>query len=255
MSVLEQYRQEAKILYPVELQIRKINEIKEKTKAGEHLTAEQYENMLKPITSELVKTQDIIREVTGKQQKTASSPVDDLSATSLKWLLKSPPAVKVESPSISYITPSSIDDFLNDNFASTVLLKHNLPAPFEMLNRTSPENNKFRLQRLITISQQLGKRKANSSDELEKDEIDKEMDVIRKYRHLLKQALQGTGLTYYKNAKDLIDRLDLLMGQMRAGNDSIDIRNEALTILDLLLQQKKISNEDHEKLYALIYSF
>jgi hypothetical protein len=254
MSVLEQYRQQAKILYPVELQIRKINEIKEKTKAGEHLTAEQYEKALKPVTSELVKTQDIIRELKSDKQQT--SPIDDLSTAPLQWLLKSPPVVKHETPSISYIAPSSIDDFLNDKFTSAVLSRYNLPTPIEMLNRTNHENNTARLQRLKIISMQLGKRKAKSFGS-ERDEIDKQMDVIRKYRNLLKNEApqEGTGLIYYKNAKDLIDRLDILMGQMRAGNDAVDIQNEALTILDKLLQQKKISNEDHEKLYEKIYSF
>ena len=143
MSVLEQYRQEAKILYPAELRIRKINEIREKTRAGEQLTAEQYENALKPVTSELVKTQDIIRELT---KQATNFTHRRLTSTPLQWLLKSPSCNEHETPSVSYITPSSIDDFLNDQFTSAILSKYNLPTPFEMLNRANHENNKAILQ-------------------------------------------------------------------------------------------------------------
>ena len=65
--MLDDYRQQAKILYPVEHRIRRINEIKDKYKAGEHLTAEQYEKALKPVTSQLLKTQEVIRELSKKQ--------------------------------------------------------------------------------------------------------------------------------------------------------------------------------------------
>ena len=212
MSFLADIRQEAKILYPVELRIRKINEIREESKAGQRITAEQYENALKPVTSELVKTQDIIRELT-KMQITPS-----MSPTSL-----------------------SFSEFINNEFVSSVLLKHELQHP------------EVRLEDLATIARSLGGQKAKSSGS-ERQEIDKELDVIKKYREFLK-AKEGTGFIYYKNAKDLIDRLDILMGQMRAGNDAVDVQNEGLAILDKLLQQKKISSEDHEKLYEKIYSF
>ena len=62
--------------------------------------------------------------------------------------------------------------------------------------------------------------------------------MIKNYRELFK-ASQGTGFLFYKNAKDLLDRLEILMGQMIAGNDSFDIQNEAIAILDKLLRKKR----------------
>jgi hypothetical protein len=249
--VLEQYLKEAKILYPVEIRIRKINEIREKNRAGEQLTAEQYEKALQPVTSELIKTQDIIRKLT-KMQETSPK---DLSATSPENLQETLPAAIQETPSTTsyHTTISSIDRFLNDEFASAILAKHHLLSSLEMLNRTNHEKDKETLQYLATISKQLGGSKANSSG-TEREEINKEIDVIKKYRELFK-ASQGTGFSFYKNAKDLLDRLEILIGQMIAGNDSVDIQNEAIAILDTLLREKKISKEDHEKLYEKIYSF
>jgi hypothetical protein len=241
MSVLEKYRQEAKQRQPVELRIRKINEIREKSRAGQRITAEQYENALKPVTSELVKTQDIIRELTNKQQ---ASPID-LLETSPEYLLKTSPSAIQFTPTISYKIPSSIDHFLNNEFTSAVLAKHNL--------LTSEETNKSKLLRLANISKSLGRKKAGSAGS-EREEIDKEINVLQRYRFLLR-ASQGTGLKHYMNVRELIDRLEILMGQMTAGNDSVDIPNEAIAILDKLLQQKKISQEDHKRLYEKIYSF
>jgi hypothetical protein len=77
------------------------------------------------------------------------------------------------------------------------------------------------------MSRKLGRKKVYKSGS-EREEIDKELNVLQRVRFLLR-ASERTGLFYYKNAKDLIDRLGILMEQITAGNDSIDIQNEALT--------------------------
>lgn len=212
MLFLANIRREAKLRQPVELRIRKINEIREEAKAGQRITAEQYEKALKPVTSELQKTQEVIRELTEMQQIPSTSP-----------------------------TMHSLSEFVSDDFVSSVLSKHNLQHPH------------VTFKDLAGISSKLGGIKANSTWD-NKKKINKEIDVIRKYREFLR-ASEGTGLQHYTNASELIDRLAILLGQMRAGNDSVDVRNEAITILDKLLQEKKISQEDHQKLYEKIYSF
>lgn len=236
MSVLEKYRQEAKQRLPVELRIRKINEIREKSRAGQRITAEQYENALKPVTSELVKTQDIIRELTNTLDLLDASP---------EYLQTTSPTAIQDSPTIKYKLPSSIDQFLNNEFTSTVLTKHKL--------LTNEETDDTKLLRLEKIAKSLGGLKKSKAGS-EREEIDKEINVLKRYRFLLR-ASHGNGLKHYINHRELIDRLEILVGQMTAGNDSIDISNEAIAILDKLLQLQKISQQDHERLYEKIYSF
>jgi hypothetical protein len=232
MAFLENFRREAKIRYPVELKIRAINKIRQEVRAGQRIRDEEYEKALKPVTTELVKTQKIIREL-GKTNEQAPAKVSETS-----------PANMQEAPSASYMSP------FTDQFSSTILKKYNLLYPSEIVDWPDQQT---KLKYLEHISKSLGSKKSKCPD-AERDEIDKELNVLKKYRHLLKFQ-HGTGLKHYKNVRELIDRLEILMGQMTAGNDSVDIQNEAIDIVDKLLEEKKISRIDHEKLYGKIHSF
>jgi len=60
---------------------------------------------------------------------------------------------------------------------------------------------------------------------------------------------QGAGLRYYNSMAELEDRLSLLIGARKAGNHSIEISNEAMEILDILLNNKKMTKQQHKKLF------
>ena len=53
------------------------------------------------------------------------------------------------------------------------------------------------------------------------------------------------GGTIFSDFKDLKDRLMKLTGSISAGNSSIQLRNEAIEILDHLLKKNKISKEQY----------
>ena len=53
------------------------------------------------------------------------------------------------------------------------------------------------------------------------------------------------GGTIFSDFKDLKDRLFKLTGSFNAGNSSIQLRNEAIEILDHLLKKNKISKEQY----------
>jgi hypothetical protein len=54
---------------------------------------------------------------------------------------------------------------------------------------------------------------------------------------------------YYSSPNELINRLELLCAENDIGNDSIEIRNEIMSILDILLKNKIIDNVHHEELF------
>lgn len=249
MSVLKYYRQEAKIQQPAELLVRRINEIKAKIKAGEQITAEQYEKALKPVTIELLKTQDIIRELKNEkenpsvhfqlqmQQETDPSSEEQMSSTE-------------EISVMPYYTIPAINELFNNKNAPLIISDNKLPPIHEMLKRTNYENDQDILTRLKTISQSLGGRKSSTGSR----DIDEKIKVIQQYRKALK-ATRGTGVFYYRSPRELVDRLELLVGEIKAGNDSTDIQNEASAISDKLLQQKKIPEDRHKRLYEIIHNF
>ena len=60
---------------------------------------------------------------------------------------------------------------------------------------------------------------------------------------------QGKGIMFYNNPKELLKKLEIILGEMVAGNTSIKMRNMGVQILDILLKTKIINKSQHKKLY------
>ena len=58
----------------------------------------------------------------------------------------------------------------------------------------------------------------------------------------------GRGVYFYNDAKELINKLTLIIGEMEAGNTSIQMRNMGVSILDTLLKSKAINKGQYQKL-------
>ena len=53
---------------------------------------------------------------------------------------------------------------------------------------------------------------------------------------------------FFNDVKQLLQKLELLIGEILAGNTSIEMRNTVVAILDMLLKTSKINKAQHEKL-------
>ena len=98
--------------------------------------------------------------------------------------------------------------------------------------------------------------------EREKDMAHKFADTrlkpIQEYRDYLKvqkkKSTRGSGLRtgrgvyFYNDAKELLKKLTLIIGEMEAGNTSVKMRNMGQTILDTLLRTKSINKSQYQKL-------
>ena len=59
---------------------------------------------------------------------------------------------------------------------------------------------------------------------------------------------RGSGVYFYNDAKELLKKLTLIIGEMEAGNTSVKMRNMGQTILDTLLRTKSINKSQYQKL-------
>ena len=59
---------------------------------------------------------------------------------------------------------------------------------------------------------------------------------------------RGRGVYFYDDAKELLKKLTLIIGEMEAGNTSVKMRNMGQTILDTLLRTKSINKSQYQKL-------
>ena len=82
---------------------------------------------------------------------------------------------------------------------------------------------------------------------------------IKHYANKVK-TMEGSGLkkrggniVFFNNAKQLLKKLELIVGEISAGNTSIEMRNTGVAILDMLLKTSKINKAQHEKLYKTYF--
>ena len=59
---------------------------------------------------------------------------------------------------------------------------------------------------------------------------------------------RGRGVYFYNDAKELLNKLTLIIGEMEAGNPSIEMRNMGVSILDTLLRTKAMNKGQYQKL-------
>ena len=64
---------------------------------------------------------------------------------------------------------------------------------------------------------------------------------------------RGGNIMFFNDVKQLLKKLELIVGEISAGNTSIKMRNTGVAILDMLLKTSKINKAQHEKLYKTYF--
>ena len=114
------------------------------------------------------------------------------------------------------------------------------------------------------VSQEYNKGKIGEAEKtLKYKKIDNERAVlnqfIKHYGNKVKM-MEGSGLKkrggnimFFNDVKQLLKKLELIVGEISAGNTSIEMRNTGVAILDMLLKTTKINKAQHEKLYKTYF--
>ena len=64
---------------------------------------------------------------------------------------------------------------------------------------------------------------------------------------------RGGNIVFFNDVKQLLQKLELIIGEILAGNTSIEMRNMGVAILDTLLKSSTINKAQHEKLYKTYF--
>ena len=145
----------------------------------------------------------------------------------------------------------------------------------EMTPRKTKRYIDIKLKDAIKVRNQLKGRKSQASqaynkgnlNEAEKTLVFKILDnervvvnqYIKHYENKVK-TMEGSGLkkrggniVFFNDVKQLLKKLELIVGEISAGNTSIEMRNTGVAILDMLLKTSKINKAQHEKLYKTYF--
>ena len=126
------------------------------------------------------------------------------------------------------------------------------------------ENAERRRRQVIAFKSDATKKfKKGLIDAAERDRIHKNSDKFRleindyiktykfkskSYKGYGTKRQLGRGVFFYNDAKELLQKLTLIIGEMEAGNTSIQMRNTGQSILDTLLKSKAINKSQYQKL-------
>ena len=112
------------------------------------------------------------------------------------------------------------------------------------------------------VSQAYNKGKISEAQKtMDYKRIDNASAVLNQYiKHYENKLKEGSGLkkrggniVFFNDAKQLLKKLELIVGEISAGNTSIEMRNTGVAILDMLLKTSKINKAQHEKLYKTYF--
>ena len=112
------------------------------------------------------------------------------------------------------------------------------------------------------VSQAYNKGKISEAQKtMDYKRIDNARAVLNQYiKHYENKLKEGSGLkkrggniVFFNDAKQLLKKLELIVGEISAGNTSIEMRNTGVAILDMLLKTSKINKAQHEKLYKTYF--
>ena len=114
------------------------------------------------------------------------------------------------------------------------------------------------------ISKDYNKGKIGESQKtIDYKRIDNARAVLNQYiKHYANKVktMEGSGLkkrggniVFFNDAKQLLKKLELIVGEILAGNTSIEMRNTGVAILDMLMKTSKINKAQHEKLYKTYF--
>ena len=66
---------------------------------------------------------------------------------------------------------------------------------------------------------------------------------------------RGRGAYLFNDAKEMLQKLTLIIAEMEAGNTSLEMRNMGQTILDALLHANHLNKVQYRKLVKKIFRF
>ena len=79
----------------------------------------------------------------------------------------------------------------------------------------------------------------------------KKLELEKKIKGRRKQ--RGGNVMFFNDPKQILKKLELIIGEILAGNTSIDMRNMGVNILDTLLRMATINRPQYNKLYNLYF--
>ena len=71
---------------------------------------------------------------------------------------------------------------------------------------------------------------------------------------LKKKTKRGGQIQFFNNPNEMMKKLELIIGSMSAGNNSLELRNTGVALLDILLRNAFLNKSQHSKIFKNYFS-
>ena len=242
-----------------------------KRKLGEEISQLGYEKMFKPITSKLDTPVTVQKTPTRKKSREAIDyypEVDPYEEMDIEGLVDDGEEVFPEQDKQIPEDPPAYSPgkYMKLKQQRALEEKEIFEKYGFLIIETTEETPKEALEAYDSVVKELGKEKRKltsainkSVDSSEKENLKKIREqlqrdsyAITERRNKLKKAgkgFVGGNLILYRNPKDLLEKLELIIGEISAGNTNINMYNTGVEILDVLLKNQVINRLQHERIF------
>lgn len=162
--------------------------------------------------------------------------------------------------------PITID--MNENIDPAIVAKYNFKMPNEIIKEVATSKDKMEefggqkktLEYIIKTVASRSRQDASLKPDLQNlRQLNKAYTTIKQNKELLKRPTSSTSTgkgvksrIYYTNPKELVQRLEVLVGEVQAGNKSKNIKNEIADIAHHLYKKKVIKKVVYRNILSSI---
>ena len=131
-----------------------------------------------------------------------------------------------------------------------------------IIKKAEKERNRIKGHKADVTKKYNGGAISEAERRMRNKRLDNELAVLNKYIKDHKKKLEsekkikgrrrkqrGGNVMFFNDVKQLLKKLELIIGEVIAGNTSIKMRNTGVNILDTLLRMSTISRPQYNKLY------
>lgn len=204
--------------------------------------------------------QEIIDEINENRKKIRNQVEGNLLNENIKTLDNQetfkPITDKISEISIQPLNTETNLNAIDSGIDENVLYEYGLPK-VSKLNDDIEETLKI-TQNVLQILGPSVRKNVKKISEDEKEIIRYKIDCLKKYNNRIKikkninKTMIGQGVSsikLFKNDNEVVERLNLVCGEISAGNTSNEVKNEFVDLIDYLLKQNILNKVEYKTLW------
>ena len=142
------------------------------------------------------------------------------------------------------------------NFYINKILKNAKDQRLKLSGYSTDVTKKLNSGSISEAEAQMRRKVINDTRKVLTDYIDYNNQRLKNIKGsgLKKKTKKGGQVQFFNNPTEMLKKLELIIGTMVAGNNSIELRNTGVALLDILLKNSILNRSQYNKIYKNYFS-